>query len=402
MKIITNSTDLEKEFLRLQESYSNYFWMSAWASTSSLMFDKLKKSKDKIKKIIVGLHFYQTHPDFIETFLNLESVRYIKQPEGTFHPKLFLFYNSNNDWEVIIGSANFTKAAFTNNTEIASLINSKDNDSENILSDIFHIIDSEWKKSKLFDENELADYKKIWSNSQQKLKSLSGDYGKQNKSKQTKSKPIHLAPVAKMDWDEFMKKVYADKYHSVDSRIKVLRITKSLFNKVESFKDLDENERKFIAGIPNKLPVDKDIDWGYFGSMKGAGLFKNRIIENDINISNGIDEIPLAGQITKIHYQRFLDYYTKSLDGNYLATATRLLAMKRPDVFVCLDNKNKSNLCRDFDVVKLGLDYERYWDDIILRIYDSDWWQNPKPKDKRERAVSDSRAAFLDSLYYVE
>jgi len=85
-----------------------------------------------------------------------------------------------------------------------------------------------------------------------------------------------------------------------------------------------------------------------------------------------------------------------------LATATRLLAMKRPDVFVCLDSKNRSALCKDFGVVQSKLDYDRYWNEIVERIFDSDWWINPKPKDDIEKDVSNSRAAFLDSIYYEE
>lgn len=76
--------------------------------------------------------------------------------------------------------------------------------------------------------------------------------------------------------------------------------------------------------------------------------------------------------------------------------------MKRPDVFVCLDTKNRSALCKDFEIVQSGLDYERYWTDIIERIFDSQWWINPKPKNKKENNVSNSRAAFLDSIYYEE
>jgi hypothetical protein len=402
MRLITDSKTLEREFLRLQESYEKYYWLTAWASASSVSFEKLKLSRERIEKIVVGIHFYQTHPDFIETFLDTETIRYIKQPEGTFHPKLFLFFNSNNDWEALIGSANYTRAAFTINTEISTLISFRDKNADKTLSNIFEIINSVWVESKQFDKKELDNYRKIWKNYRPKINSLSGDYGNANNDQKKSNKPMHLVPVANMDWDEYVVKVKNEQYNSLNSRLKLLQIAKSLFGKVESFKDLSEDERKFIAGMPNNLAVDKDVDWGYFGSMKGAGKFKNRIKENDKNISNALDEIPLSGQIIKLHYQRFLDKYKKTFDGNYLGTASRLLAMKRPDVFVCLDSKNKSQLCKNFGIVQKDLGYDRYWDDIILRIYDSVWWSNPRPNDKIEKDISNSRAAFLDSLYYEE
>lgn len=402
MKLITDSKILEKEFLRLLDTYNEYYWLTAWASASSKASEKLDKYRDRIKKIVVGLHFYQTHPDFIEKFIDLESVRYIKQPEGTFHPKMFLFFNSKTDWEILIGSANFTHAAFNVNTEISTLITSDDSMPDLKVNEVFKIINSVWADSNTFDKQELDSYRKIRKNNRPKINSLSGKYGNWTKSKKPKSKPIYQVPVANMDWKEFIQKVRQEKYHSLDSRLKVLKIAKDLFKGVGSFRNLETDERKFIAGIPNNLPVDPDADWGYFGSMKGAGIFKNRIIENDLNISKALDEIPLSGQITKIHYDRFLVNFSKTFDGNFLGTATRLLAMKRPDIFVCLDSKNKSSLCKDFEIVQSGLDYQRYWDDIILRIYDSEWWLNPDPKNETEKQVSDSRAAFLDSLYYEE
>ena len=117
--------------------------------------------------------------------------------------------------------------------------------------------------------------------------------------------------------------------------------------------------------------------------------------KNDIHISNAIDEVPLVGQITKAHYLRFLNHYQKALSGNALATATRLLAMKRPDIFICLDSKNKSALCRDFEIVQSGLSYERYWDEIIERIFDSQWWINPQPKTKQDKKKIEAAEALF-------
>ena len=134
--------------------------------------------------------------------------------------------------------------------------------------------------------------------------------------------------------------------------------------------------------------------------MNGSGRFYNRINENDINISNALDQIPLKGQITKTHYDDYIKNFKKTFSGNFIGTSSRLLAMKRPDTFVCVDSKNRVKLCKKFGITQSGMDYERYWTDIIERIFDSDWWLNPKPLRKREELIRESRAAFRDSLYY--
>ncbi len=177
-----------------------------------------------------------------------------------------------------------------------------------------------------------------------------------------------------------------------------------MFAKVRHFKELDDNERKFIAGLPNNLK--RDIpgaeDWAFFGSMKGAGMFSKLINDNNELISLALDEIPVNGQITKTNYDSFLEYFQLALPGNYLATSTRLLAMKRPDVFVCYDSKNNYGLCKDFEITRNGLNHERYWNQIILKINDSQWYQKPTPTNEMERKISLARSAFLDSLYYLE
>jgi hypothetical protein len=182
----------------------------------------------------------------------------------------------------------------------------------------------------------------------------------------------------------------------------VLEISKELFFRTTRFADLTAEERKFIAGAPNKLEVKGSEDWGYFGSMKGRGDFNRNIILNDLNISKALDQIPLFGKITRQQYRNFIRFFSKTFPGNYIATATRLLCMKRPDTFVCFDSKNRSRLCKDFRIVQSNMDYDRYWDDIVERILDSDWWLNPKPINEEEEKISEARAAFLDSLYYKE
>lgn len=146
--MITTSKILEKEFKRLINSYNEYYWATAWASSSSSIFNELISRKKNIKNIVVGIHFYQTHPDFIEAFVDDNRVHFIQQPDGTFHPKVYLFFNNDDDWEVIIGSANFTYSAFTINSEASILISNKDSDSETILTDTKNIVEKSWKDGK--------------------------------------------------------------------------------------------------------------------------------------------------------------------------------------------------------------------------------------------------------------
>lgn len=394
MKLITSTTELSKEFKRLLNTYQQYSWLTAWAGKPFELTNILANNTNRIQKIVVGLHFYQTHPDFIEKFIDNKFIRFIKQTEGTFHSKLYLFENSSNDWELLIGSNNFTNMAFSSNTETAILVNTNSPNANNILSNAKRQIDISWNISKSFSTNELNEYKTVFLNQQRKINSLSSSYG----NNQTITKPIFKVPITTMSWDTYAEKVLNDQYHSVDERLRILDGSRGFFNSYPHFKDMPVIVRKAIAGTYNGL--NDNNDWLFFGSMKGAGRFKQRIGDNDNNISLALDQIPLSGQITRLHFDEYMRYFLKQSDIQPIATATRLLALKRPDIFLCFDNKNRKNLCETFEIRNAGMTLDRYWDEIIERIFDSEWWVNPKPRNEIEQRVRNNRSAMLDSLFY--
>ncbi|GGG62765.1 phospholipase D family protein [Epilithonimonas arachidiradicis] len=398
MKLITNTDSLKKEFKRLVKQYRNFQWAMAWASAGNELFVELIENRCKINKITVGIHFYQTHPDFIKEFIDDENVRFIEQPDGTFHPKVYLFSNEKKDWELLIGSANFTASAFTKNTEVCALVNAKDNNAEEVYQSTLQIIDSSFDQAKIFSESDWENYNTIWNIQQSKIQSLSGQYG----SAKDKPKPAYKIALQTKSWNDYIDEIYDEGKSIIKRRIRVIEIAKELFQSVRHFKELDDNERKFIAGLPTNLKhtISGAEDWAFFGSMKGAGKFSKLINDNSDLISKALDEIPISGHIEKTNYDSFLEYFTEALPGNYLATSTRLLAMKRPDIFVCYDSKNNDALCRDFEINKSGMNHERYWNEIILRINDCEWYQKPTPTNAMERKISLARSAFLDSLYY--
>jgi hypothetical protein len=113
--------------------------------------------------------------------------------------------------------------------------------------------------------------------------------------------------------------------------------------------------------------------------------------------SDALDIIPLRGDVRREQFLSYIEGYISAYPGRRrhgLATATRLLAMKRPDYFVCFDGPNRVGLCKAFGI-KLGQhDYERYWDSVIERILISDWWRSLRPvevKPRRGRAETGGR-----------
>jgi len=132
MEIITKSSKIDNVLVRLMKKYKHYYIASAWASLGSNASKKLLLNKNRINKMVVGTHFYQTHPNFIEEFIDSQKVQFILNTSGIYHPKVYLFSNENDDWECIIGSANFTSSALSKNSEIVIHIKSTDDNSSTV------------------------------------------------------------------------------------------------------------------------------------------------------------------------------------------------------------------------------------------------------------------------------
>ncbi len=390
MKLLTNSKEIQKEFKRLMKTYSEYYWAVAWAGYDFEFFELLKNNKNRIKKIVIGTSFDHTHPEFIREFIEHKNVKYVLSGGEVFHPKIYLFKDGENNWEILIGSMNFTAAGFFLNTEDLVLITKGEDNKNTVYDNAMNLISENWNNGEYFTKEKLEEYRVSWQNQERR----SGKYGKK------KGKPVNQVIVMNHSWHDFISKVRAESQH-FEQRVKVLEGVGFFFREKEHFNELDEYKRKAIAGYLRK----KDgIDWDLFGSMRGAGVFTHKIKENDIRISKALDKIPLLGEIKYEHYIAFIQKFQQiEFGGRYIfSPATRLLAMKRPDHFVCFDNKNKTKLCKDFGISSSNMTYERYWDEIIQRIRDSDWWDTPQPTDEKELSIWKGRAAFLDALYYED
>ena len=392
MKLITSNKELRHEFHALMEKYDQWEWLVAWASDVDLLrkFQDQILSGKKTIRFVVGLRFYQTDPRFIERFLNDKRVRYIEQQTGTFHPKMYLFsdkYDSN--WAMLVGSGNFTAAAFSKNQEASILITNEDEGDDVIFQNARSFTAEMWKKARVFDKASLESYeencKKYKINHEETLLNLPLP---------SLEKPAFS--IEEMTWEEYVRKIKEEEsQEKIRNRMDVIKTVKELFERGEPFCEFSYEERKYVAGFGQGS--------GHFGSMRGAGDFMHRISENDLHISEALDAIPLQGDVTQQNYEHFVKLFNEafrtSARQNQKVGATRLLAMKRPDVFVCLNEENKGLRTAFGLPSSKSVKLEEYWEKVVERIRNSGWWKNPDPKNDEEIIICNARAAFLDSLY---
>lgn len=134
--------------------------------------------------------------------------------------------------------------------------------------------------------------------------------------------------------------------------------------------------------------------------MQGAGHFKKLVNVQPKRIGHAIDAIPVKGEVTNAHFAAFSDEIG-SLPGVSLASGTRLLIMKRPDVFVPFNAPNLKKLCKACGLSE-NVDWETYWHSIVGKIRQAIWYQEPCPKQRLARRIWNGRAAMLDALFFDE
>lgn len=403
MRVLATATILNGEIKRLLKGCRKCEIAVAWASVEFDACRLLQKYSKKISRMIVGTHFYQTHPDFIEAFRAHPKVRFITKTDGVFHPKVYFFELANGTWECIVGSPNFTKGGFVGNEELAVLFTSEDEGASDALQSLNTSFLRFWELGSTLTTQELEAYKVAWKRKQAVLGNLKGKFGNPKKHDgDDRGKPPLAVPILTMGWTEFFEKVKTErltKYgHSMTARLTVIEALNGMLAN-RPLSDINRLGRRQVAGFE----VTGGVDYGFFGSMKGVGYFQHAVNENDEHLSLALDLIPSNGVITREMYLDYIAEYRKAFpngrDG--VPTASRLLAMKRPDLFVCLSSHNRNGLCGAFGITS-SVDYEKYWDSIVERIREAAWWTSPQPTDEIEQGVWAARAAFLDSHYYKE
>ena len=384
----------------LMAEYDQLHWAVAWGTSTSLA-RKLLSNSAKIRAVTFGLAFAQTDPDLVDSLVGIGGCYVVaKFPGGTFHPKVYAF-RSGKRAAAIVGSANFTRGGLGKNHEACVLV--KGSVKDKMLADTLSFAARSASIGERVTE-ELARRYRLGCKLAARKPGPPRD-------------PLAGVPPASvrslssalvdMDWDSYVRAVRESAHHDVDVSLDLLRTAQAWLSAAPSFHDLSTSQRKAIAGaIGNREKAANealDRDWGWFGSMRGAGDFKNRVAENDHSLARAVDGIPQKGEVTREHFDRFARLFVKAFANSSrvggVATASRLLAMKRPDVFLCISNPNIVAAANGMGFAKSTLSLENYWDQVVEVIRASNWYNIDKPE-ARDGQLWECRAAMLDAIYY--
>ena len=403
---LLNTTETANQLLQLIKDHENISFAVAWAGQTKV-FEALQASKDKIRNSVIGTNSCNTAQRVLEWSLE-ENPRleikfwYDTSSRPIFHPKIYVFWSKGGRWDVLIGSANLTNGGMVLNTELMLHVSGKDGIEDDFFNNTKKTIAKYWRGEKsVYITQDLLD----------KYSAKKQEQNRRKIEMEIPALPNYKGPdVLQMDWTTFYKTIRLNSIgeKSVEQRLRLLSIAQEKFESVESFRDLDEADQKALAATVSIGKGDfKEIDIGWFGRT-GSGRFIQLISNNNVHVSRALDHIPLDGQVYKDQYMNYISEFLKAFrqfDGEFhaLATLTRLITIKRPDVFVSWNNASKQTLNKALRLrPNLEIhDYEGYWDRVIELIRDyALWYDTAQPKRAQEEKIWKCRVAMLDVLCY--
>ena len=370
----------------------------AWAGENAVV-NAMLAGREKLRNVVIGTHMYQTNPKVLRAFMPIKGAKCLPPSGPLFHPKVYLF-ETPEGLSAIVGSHNLTGGAFAGkNIEVSVLM--EGSAADKVLDGLISFVKTNWKSAEAIDEDKfLFAYERQYELNKEKKKALER-FHKLKKPRAGGSKPSPLL----LSWPEFVSAVKADSHHSLEGRLAILERATILFSEKNSFAEMHRDERRAIAGTYGAKELTLDgLHWAWFGTMSGQGDFTNLVSESPSELSIALAHIPLEGDVSEEQYSAFvkdfnLAFKDKAHKGG-VATASRLLAMKRPDAFVAVNDANRIGICGAFETAPTTLSLDSYWERIVVPTQLSPVWQQTRPRGSLNGRIWDNRAALLDSIYY--
>jgi len=382
---------------------------SAWASAHGghgVTWKLLEPHLPKLKRAIIGIHFYQTEPWVLWQLFNETKLNLGRLPDGTFHPKVYLFENGEQ-FRALIGSANFTVAAFTNNREASVLICGDKQDP--LFMELEGFLTLAVRESSIPSQKDIEHY-------EEKFKELASCRDDLNETVVLGVEPLEETPLdvkLNFSWAQYMEQLraidhekpvfdsteWSEKYQKdlPNSWISTAELCQKLIQEYGSLHKMSDIDRKAYCGTSSHHPEIYDPRW--FGNMSGYGFFSQLVIDEPEKLDDALSLIPLTGTVSDKVIERYFDRISK-LERTYTAASFRLLAMKRPDLFCSPNGPNREKLS---DLLGMKSSELKKVDGFIAAhkiIWQTQWFRSQPPISKDELRCWKCRVALLDAICY--
>lgn len=390
----------QSTLLALIESCESMQWAVAWA-TENAVFETAIKHRAKFEHFVIGTHLFQTHPRVLERVAELATAAVVPPTGDLFHPKVYMFRNGRQI-RCVVGSPNLTNAAMSRNVEASVLLDGTSEDEA--LVGLSRFVADAWKGAEDISPEFLYRYRHQFA-----AKAAAREELTKFADVRPPTKPNTKRAPHDMNWEDYLTQVRSSAHpsaHLFKERLAVLMKARALFAAGKPYAKWSEDDRKLVAGtLGRKKSQQPGVDYGLFGTMGASGTFANLVIDAPQGLSDALDCIPLLGIVTQADYDRYCKAFITAFDQDGrvggLPPATRLLAMKRPDTFVCIDSANRKDLCENFGVSPSTTNLENYWQRIIEPMHGDVWWRHPQPTKAADAEIWLGRAALLDAIYYT-
>lgn len=386
-----------RTLVRLVRECTRFDVAVAWAGPNTAV-DAMLEAHPKLGRVVIGTHMYQTDPAVLRRFMPHTGARCLPPDGRLFHPKVYLFEMSKGV-ATVVGSHNLTGGAFGGkNVEVSVLLEGSAEDA--VFVELTSFVKSSWGSAEPIDEDAfLFAYEAQYRINKAKRSALDRFH--------RLKKPLAGAKTSPMDisWARFIADVKNDGHHNLEGRLAILERASALFEEHGSFAAMSQYERKAISGTyGGKESQLDDLEWPWFGTMFGQGNFKNLVNESPRLLSKALQNIPPDGDVSEAQFDAFVRHFDLAFNGKAhkggVATASRLLAMKRPDVFVGVNNANRVGISKAFGTAPTTLNLGNYWERVVAPMQNSPWWLHPRPRETLAGRIWDNRAALMDSIYY--
>jgi HKD family nuclease len=347
---------------------------------------------DKIHRAVFGIHFAQTEPEaLIQLSRGSDCLKVVNDTRGVFHPKVLVGIKGI-EGKALIGSSNLTVGGFLNNVELNIFLSGPVNTPP--LSDVLSFIDKQWNDQHSFkpDMAWILQYKDAYD------KRPSPPYV----STEVPVRVTHTVDELCVSWPDYYRLLITQERrplasggeirifdHSEGSYLQEVENCQAAFESSASFAQIPLEERKLVSGWGKRT-----YEW--FGGMRGAGEFKRLTGQSPEIIAKHLDKIPLEGVVSLETVETYLTGIT-TVNGIGVATATRLLSVKRPDLFLSCNTANQAGIKRIFNLTARST---KHYINLHKQIWSLPWFNSSPPHNLDEWRIWKARVALLDAILY--